>query len=375
MVNPASGRACATLSTIVSGTMVLGTLVLGTFVLGTFVLGTIVILSASAGRAQSPTDIIADGAKWEEVSRAGKVFGEGVVVAKDGKVYLSDITITLKPEDNPAGTVYRFDPATGETTKYLEPSGMSNGLHVDKNGDLWLAQGAYPKGARRLSRQNMTTGALSVVAETYQGKKLDGPNDITSDAQGRIYFTDALYLSADAMELPNAVYRVDPDGTLTQISTDILRPNGIEVSPDGHRLYVAACNGTNLKTNPNGPAQDHFGISDGGVVAYDLDAKGEISNGRVIYVGDMCVDGMAMDTDGNLYLAQHNGNLKDPKHAIAAIDPTGKVLVRFPVPEEGAFTTNLAFGRGGDASSLYLSTAFPWRLYRIKTSRRGHYFE
>jgi len=351
MVHPASGRACA------------------------IFLGAIAVLAADAGRAQSPPDIVASGAKWEEVSRVGKVFGEGVVAGKDGKIYLSDITITPKPEDNPAGTVYKFDPVTGTTSKHLEPSGMSNGLHVDKNGDLLLAQGAYPKGARSVSRQNMTTGAVTVVADNYQGKKLDGPNDITSDAQGRVYFTDALYLSAEAMELPNAVYRVDPNGTLTQISTDILRPNGIEVSPDGHTLYVAACNSTNLKTNPNGPAQDKFGITDGGVVAYDLDGNGGIANGRVIYRGELCVDGMAMDTGGNLYLAQHNGNPKDPKRAIAAIDPAGKVLAQFPVPEEGAFTTNLAFGRGSDAQSLYLSTAFPWRLYRITTSRRGHYFE
>ena len=118
---------------------------------------------------------------------------------------------------------------------------MANGLHVDKNGDLIIAQDA-DTGGRAVLRRNLTTGATSVVANAYQGKKFNGPNDVTSDARGRIYFTDARYGGTEPMELPNAVYRVDPDGKITQLSTDIFRPNGIEVSADGKRLYVAAFN-------------------------------------------------------------------------------------------------------------------------------------
>jgi gluconolactonase len=199
---------------------------------------------------------------------------------------------------------------------------------------------------------------------------------VTSDAQGRIYFTDARYGEPEPAELPNAVYRIDADGgRLVQLSTDILRPNGIEVSPDGKRLYVSASNTPRLPPNPNGPAQDRFGITMGGVVVYDLDADGNVANGRLFYRrDDLLADGMAMDTDGDLYVVLHNANPREPKGAVVALDPNGAVLAELPLPA-GALPTNLGFGRGADAGSLYMTTALPWRLYRLKTVRRGHYFE
>jgi gluconolactonase len=333
-------------------------------------------VTAIAGHhaACAQAGIVGPDAKWEELPRGGKVFGEGVVAAKDGKIYITDITAVPNPEENPGGTIYRYDPASGVIAKHLEPSGLANGLHVDKTGDLLIAQFAGPKGLRRVARQNLKTGEVKVVADAYQGKRLSGPNDLTTDAQGRIYFTDALYTAQDVMELPNAVYRLDPDGTLTQISTDILRPNGIEVSPDGRTLFIAACNAAALRTNPNGPASDKFGIKVGGIVAYDL-ADGKISNGRLIYQNEICVDGMTMDSDGNLYVAQHNGNRQAPKSEITVIDGAGKVLQQIPVPAGAKLVTNLGFGRGTDGGSLYLSAAAPWALFRIKTNKRGHYFE
>jgi gluconolactonase len=334
------------------------------------------LLTASCTGLLRPAAVVAPGAQWEEVSRAGRVYAEGVVAAKDGAVYVSDLTRTgLMREGNPRGTIYRYDPATGTTGKYLEPSGMSNGLHVDKNGDLIIAQDA-DGGGRALVRRNLATGQTSLVANAYRGKRLNSPSDVTSDAMGRIYFTDARYGEPEPSELPNAVYRVDHDGgRLVQLSADILRPNGIEVSPDGQRLYVSASNTSRLPPNPNGPAQDRFGITMGGVVVYDLDAAGDVTGGRVFYKrDDLLADGMAMDTDGNLYVAFHNANPRDPKGAIVALDPGGTVLAELPVPA-GALPTNLGFGRGADAASLYLTSAMPWRLYRLKTVRRGHYFE
>jgi gluconolactonase len=288
---------------------------------------------------------------------------------------VSDITRTsIVRENNPGGTIYRYDPATGATSKYMEPSGMSNGLHVDKNGDLIIAQDA-DTGGRAVLRRNLATGRTTVVANSYQGKRLNSPNDVTSDARGRIYFTDARYGGAEPMELPNAVYRVDPDGKIAQLSTDILRPNGIEVSPDGKRLYVAASNIARLPTNPNGPAKDRFDLAMGGVVAYDLDADGNISNGRVFYRrDDLLTDGMTMDSDGNLYVAMHNASPKDPRGDIVVLNPGGELVERLPVPA-GALPTNLGFGRGSNAGMLYMTSALPWLLYRIKTVRRGHYFE
>jgi gluconolactonase len=333
------------------------------------------VIAGCGSMMTSPARIFAEGAQFEEMSRAGRAFAEGVVAAKDGKIYLTDITRTVViKQNNPGGTIYRYDPVTGEIAKFMEPSGMANGLHVDRNGDLIIAQDA-DTGGRAVLRRNLTTGATTVVVNSYQGKRLNSPNDVTSDARGRIYFTDARYGGNEPMELPNAIYRVDPDGKTTQLATDILRPNGIEVSPDGKRLYVAASNSPTLPANPNGPAQDRFGLSRGGVVVYDLDSNGSISNGRLFYRNDdFGADGMAMDTDGNLYVALHNGNPKEPKGAVVVLAPDGTVLMTRPAAD-GVAPTNLGFGRGRDANLLYMTSGFRWGLYRIKTERRGHYFE
>ena len=277
--------------------------------------GTACALVIACGTAiMSPPRIVAEGANWEEVSRAGLFTAEGVVAARDGMIYASDIT---RPEaikqNNPGGTIYRYDPSTGVTTKFMEPSGMANGLHVDRNGDLIIAQEAEG-GGRAILRRNLTTGATTVLANSYQGKRLTGPNNVTSDARGRIYFTDARYFGDEPIELPNAVYRIDPDGKITQLATDILRPNGIEVSPDGTRLYVAASNIPILVRNPLGPAHDRFGLKLGGIVVYDLNSDGNISNGRVFYRDDELVaDGMTLDTEENLYIALHNGSRRPPE--------------------------------------------------------------
>jgi len=341
------------------------------------VLPTVVCGFVAGCAGMAPKGALDVGAKWEEISRAGRVFGEGVVAAKDGTLYMTDIfpTAAVK-ENNPGGTIWRYAPATGEAAKYMEPSGMANGLHVDKDGDLIITQGA-DTGGRAVLRRNLATGATTVLANAYQGKKLNSPNDATSDAQGRIYFTDARYISMDPMELPNAVYRIDRDGKITQIIADLWRPNGIEVSPDGKRLYVADNGSKQLPINPNGPAQDRFDVPSGGggVVVYDIDASGNVSNGKMILRNEeVSPDGMTMDSDGNLYVAMHNGNPKTPKSDIVVLNPAGEVIERMPAPP-GVLNTQLGFGRGADASSLYMTRALPWGLYRIKTVRRGHYFE
>lgn len=331
-------------------------------------------LACSIGYAKSPA-ILAKGAQWQKAFGGGLAWGEGVVAAKDGTIYLTDVTRTFAvKQNNPGGTIYHYVPATSVTTKYMEPSGMANGLHVDKKGDLIIAQDA-DTGGRAVLRRNLATGATSVVANAYQGKKFNGPNDVTSDAQGRIYFTDARYAGAEPMELPNAVYRADPDGTITQLSTDVFRPNGIEVSADGKRLYVAAFNLKGLPVNPNGPATDKFGITSGGIVAYDLDMAGNITNGRLFFKSEEGIgpDGMAMDSEGNLYVAMHNGNRAEPKSDILVISPSGTVQ-HLPTPGVG-LTTNLAFGRGTDSHTLYVTTGAPFGLFRIETLKKGHYWK
>jgi gluconolactonase len=333
----------------------------------------VVVIPSIVGAA----GILAPGAKWEEVSRIGLATSEGVVADRNGMVYVADISrAPVAKGYYPCGTIWRYDPRTGITEKFMQPSGVANGLHFDRNGDMIIAQssGVYCA-ERRIIKRSMRTGAVSVVAETYQGKHLVGGNDVTSDVAGRIYFTDARYQGNEPMELPNAVYRVDPDGKITQLSTDIYRANGIEVSPDGKRLYVAAANSPDLVKNPNGPAKDAFGITLGGVVMYDLDENGNISNGRLIHRDDNLVcDSMAVDKDGNLYVAKHNSNPADPKGDIVVIDPQGNIIEKITPPPR-SLPSNLGFGRGTDDNSLYLTTLAEWHLWRIQTVRRGFYWD
>ena len=344
---------------------------------GMMVLMVAVVAFASLAEGAG-TGILAPGAKWEEVSRIGLASSEGPVADRNGMVYASDLSRAPIVEGYyPCGIIWRYDPRTGNTEKFMQPSGVANGLHFDRNGDMLLAQtsGVFCAG-RAIIRRSMRTGGIAVVADSYQGKRLNGTNDVTSDAAGRIYFTDARYIGKEPpMELPNAIYRVDPDGKITQISTDILRPNGVEVSPDGKRLYVAATNSARLEKNPIGPEKDAFGIIEGGIAMYDLDANGNISNGRLIHRDDLIGgDGMAVDTDGNLYAAFHNANPKDPKGYVVVFDPQGRVIEKITVPER-ALPTNLGFGRGTDDNSLYLTNLGQWRLWRIQTVRRGLYWD
>lgn len=325
----------------------------------------------------SPAGILAPGAKWEELPRAGLSTSEGVVADRNGMVYISDLTRSGVIKQNYAGgAIYRFDPKTGLISKFMEPTRVANGLHIDKNGDLLIAQTNDANiGGRAIVRRNLKTGETTVVADSYQGKRLVSTNDVTSDALGRIYFTDARYGGAEPFELPNAIYRVDPNGRITQLATDVLRPNGIEVSPDGKRLYVSATNFSTLMVNPHGPAKDRFGITMGGVVAYDLSKGGSVSNGRLIYRDDrLGADGMAVDSDGNLYVAFHNGNPKDPRGDVVVLDRDGRLIERLPIPER-SLPSNLGFGRAADANSLYLTNLVQWRLFRIKTVRRGLYWD
>ena len=302
--------------------------------------------------------VVAPDAKWEQVASGGEGTAEGVVAAKDGSIYLVDLA--------PPGKLLRYDPKTGKTETILAPSNMANGLYVDRNGDLLMGQGL--PGQQMLAKRDVKSGAVSKLADRYDGKMLIAPNDITSDDKGRIYFTDGRYNQTAEPESPNAIYRLDPDGMLVRLATDMGRPNGIEVSPDGKRLYVAITALAHLKPNPHND-KNAFGLTRGGIIAYDLDANGSISNGRVFYRTDTAAsDGTAMDVDGNLYTAANDRS--NGAREIVVLRPDGSILQQLPLPAQG-LPVQLGFGRGDDGTTLYLSTAAPWGLWRIKTSIKG----
>src|SRR5215207_7601689 len=179
------------------------------------------VLFVATTIAPAADPVVPPDAKLEKVFDGGLVLTEGVAVDPDGMVYFSDITFTHVSRDAraplEAGHIWKHDPKTGKTTVFRSPSGMSNGLKFDADGNLLAAEGA-DFGGRRVTR-----------------------NDITIDEKGRIYFSDPRYLGHEPIDQPvMAVYRIDTDGSVHRIITDAGKCNGVAVSPDQKSLYVVS---------------------------------------------------------------------------------------------------------------------------------------
>src|SRR6478752_7357925 len=165
--------------------------------------------------------VVPDGAKLEKVWGDG-AFTEGPAYGPDGRVYFSDI----------GNRILAYDHRTGRTAVYREPSGRANGLDFDPQGRLVAAEGANAGGRRRVTITE-ADGSVRVLADRWQGKRFNSPNDLTIDPKGRVYFTDPRYVGDEPREIATeSVYRVDPDGAVTQLITDVQKPNGIALAPD-----------------------------------------------------------------------------------------------------------------------------------------------
>src|SRR5262249_4549415 len=152
--------------------------------------------------------------------------------------------------------------------------------------------------------------------ERWQGKRFNSPNDLTIDRQGRVYFTDPRYVGDEKREIDTeSVYRIDPDGTVTQIITDVQKPNGIVLSPDMKTLYLA-------DSNPG--ANQHL-------LAFALNADGSVGANRLLhdFGKDRGIDGMCVDVQGNIYGAAGQGKTS----GVYVFNPEGKQLTVIAVPE------------------------------------------
>src|SRR3954447_21326586 len=201
----------------------------------------LIVLVLAAGTAAADPVVPPD-AKLEKLFDGGLVLTEGVAVAPDGMVYFSDITFTHVSRDAKqpieAGHIWKLDPKTGQATVFRSPSGMSNGLKFDADGNLLAAEGA-DFGGRRVTRTDMKTGKSYIIAGLFEGRPFNSPNDISIDEKGRIYFSDPRYLGHEPIDQPvQAVYRIDTDGSIHRIITDAGKCNGVAVSPDQKTLYV-----------------------------------------------------------------------------------------------------------------------------------------
>lgn len=283
--------------------------------------------------AQGPAnDLIAPGAKLEKLWGEG-AFTEGGALAEDGSILFSDI----------GNRILRYDPKSNAVKPFRDPSGRANGLIFDPRGRLVAAEGANSGGARRVSITE-PDGRVRTLADRYQGKRFNSPNDVAVDARGRVYFSDPRYVGDEPRELDfEGVFRIDPDGAVTRLETTARKPNGLAVSPDGKTLYVA----------DNGPERR-------ALVALDLDDRGEVSRPRVLvtYEG-RGVDGLTVTLDGRIVATAGSG--------VSVYRTDGTLVGAIPTPET---PSNVEFG-GPSRSTLYITAGVS--LYRVETTMIGHH--
>jgi gluconolactonase len=327
----------------------------------------VVLLPGSHGALRAEQPIVPADAKLEKLFDGGMVLTEGVAVGPEGMVYFSDITFSFFSKQNTgkleAGHIWKYDPATGKTTIFRSPSGMSNGIKFDAAGDMIVAEGA-DYGGRRVIRTDMKTGKSYILAGLFEGKPFNSPNDLSIDEKGRIYFSDPRYLGHEPIEQPvQAVYRIDPDGAVHRIITDAGKPNGLCVSPDQKTLYVIS--------NDNGatgigrlPMDASLKKGSMALLAYDLapDGTAKFRKTLVDYAPQDGPDGMVSDVEGNLYVAVRD----ETRPGIYVYSPEGKELayIKTEIP------TNVGFGRGKDSKMLYVTAGKS--LYRIRVNKDGY---
>ena len=321
------------------------------------------------GQTSGKSSIILPGTQLEKIFDGGCVLTEGVAVGHDNIVYFSDITFTSQCRDDKgvmeAGHIWQYNPKSGQTTIFRSPSGMSNGIKFDAQGDMLVAEGS-DFGGRRIIRTNMRTGRSYIVAGLFEGHPFNAPNDITIDAKGRIYFSDPRYLGHEPISQPvMGVYRIDTDGSIHRILTDVGKPNGIAVSPDQKTLYVVSNdNGSwGLLRLANGE-KVHKGRM--ALLAYDLFPDGTASFREIMvdYYPQDGPDGLVLDVDGNLYVAVRNVT----RPGIVVYSPKGAELAYIPTEE---LPTNVGFGRDQDINLLYITAGKS--LYRIRVNKKGYH--
>ena len=256
---------------------------------------------------------------------AGHKFTEGPVWSREGFLLFSDV-----PQD----LILQWTPGKG-VSRFRESSNGANGNTFDAQGRLYSCESR----TRRVVRMDRK-GQLEVLAERFEGKRLNAPNDIVVRRDGHVYFTDPAFgAQQDTRELDFfGVYHITPRGDIEAIARWKTRPNGVALSPDGRILYVTNSDERN-------------------VYAFDLDRQGRAANPRVVVSGiDGVPDGMAVDEKGNLYVTAR---------ALFVYTPQGKLLATIEMPET---PSNCAFG-DPDFGALYVTARSS--VYRIRLNVKG----
>jgi len=288
-----------------------------------------------------------DQAERVEVVASGFQWSEGPVWIKS-KSYLlfSDV---------PRNKIHKWDPKEGHSV-FMDPSGFegdngeqepgSNGLMLDAEGKLIVCD----HGNRRVYRVEKD-GSKTTLAERYNGKRFNSPNDLIISSKGDIYFTDPPYglRNKAKRELDfNGVFRLSADGKVTLVTKELERPNGIALSPDEKTLYVA-------QSHRPAPVFKSYAIKEDGTA--DGEGKLLYNSIKLAKAGDPGLpDGMCVDVQGNLWATGPGG--------VLIISPAGKLLGRILL---GKSTANCTFG--DDGTTLYMTSSD--RVCRVKTKVKG----
>jgi gluconolactonase len=295
----------------------------------TLALGVIVselILSSSGQPAPALPGVVAPGATLEKLSGEFK-FTEGPTCDALGNVFFTD---------QPNNRILKWS-VEGKLTTFLEPAGRANGMCFDRSGDLIAC--ADEKTALWSIAPD---GTHTVLVNAFEGKPLNGPNDVWIRPDGGMYFTDPFYKRDwwNYDKRPQGgehVYFLSADRkALRRVTTDLQQPNGIAGTLDGKTLFVAD-------------------IGAGKTYAYDIQPDGSLGGKRLLC--EFGSDGMTLDDEGNLYLT---GN------GVTVVDKTGRRMGRIDVPER--WTANVCFG-GKDKRTLYITASKS--LYSIRMRTKG----
>ena len=308
----------------------------------------------------STIEQVATGMRWAE----GPAYFPGADGAP-GYLLLSDI---------PNNRIMKFDEKNGAFSVFRDKANWANGNTRDRQGRLITCEHSV---TRRVVRTE-TNGKLTVLADSFEGKRLNAPNDVVVKSDDSVWFTDPLFgingewegFKAKPEQASTNVYRIAADGKLTAVITDLVNPNGLAFSPDEKKLYVVEWKGT-----PNRS-----------IWAYDVNADGTVANkSKLIDAADFgALDGFKVDRDGNLWCGWgSNGALNaepsdvggrkvyqlrgkpEDLDGVMVFSPAGKPLAHIRLPERCA---NLCFG-GPKGNRLYMASCHS--LYALYVEAHG----
>jgi len=289
---------------------------------------------------------------WSFEIAAGPVgFTEGPAWAGQA-LFFSDI---------PSSRILRYDPHTRATSVYREGTHEGNGLMFDARGRLYGCQGGTGEGEGRRVVRYEPDASVTVVADRFEGKRLNSPNDLAFDQEGRLWFTDPRYgdvrsdMELDHESVFRCQERADGSWSIQRMTFDTTRPNGLLISEDQETLYVA---------------QSEYGVDRKRELrAYTIRPDGTLGEHSVLhnFYPHRGIDGMCLDDEGNI-IATAGWQQSGPGPMIYVFAPNGRVLETHPVPFDRP--TNCTWG-GPDLRTLYVTVA-TGHLLAVQTGRRGY---